>query len=145
MDGISFHILFLKGQIYLQKTQVSPTVQVMHRHRHSFWHVVIQWFQEKLFLDVPQRGLWCRKADTVQFPGHTCACNGRWHNHPWINKCLMAHSAPNEGISGSLPGRTSLHTLKYIHCCSLHTCHCQLRSRAWSCKWKQPGKRQCRK
>lgn len=87
----------------------------------------------------PQMWLWCRKAATVQFSGHmwevlsSHVVHSRCHKHPWINKYLMAHAAPDDWVPGSLPGRTSLHTQKYIHSCFLHSFHCRLRSGAWSC------------
>lgn len=125
--------------------RASFTMQVMLQHSHGFWRVVISWFLEKVLLDVLEIRLWHRKASTVQFSGHMCPCNGRCHKNPWINECLMAHTAPDEWVPGSLPGRMSLYIQKYIHSCFLHSFHCQLRSRPWSCKWRQPGKSRHRK
>lgn len=81
----------------------------------------------------------------VQFSWHWCACSGRCHKHPWINKGFTAHTIPDEWVPAFVPGRTYLHTQKHIQNYFLYSFHCQRRSRAWSCKWKQPGKKQHRK
>lgn len=62
-------------------------------------------FQDKHVLDVPETSLWCRKADRIQVSGHMRACNGRYHKHPWINKCFTALTIPDEWVPGSVPGK----------------------------------------